>query len=160
MTIHTGRCVCGAVRWETSADPIRVTTCHCRFCQRATGTAYFVEPIFKSGDFVVTAGMPKAYSHRSEGSGKHVTIHFCGTCGSKSHLSFERFPDVVGVYAGGFDDPNWFEISAGNSKHIFLEAARKDTIIPPGIPTYQQHATDNDGTSCLVTICETFHQVR
>jgi len=119
-----------------------------------------VEPIFRGEDFVITTGIPSAYSHRSEGSGKFVTIHFCGTCGSKSHLSFERFPEVVGVYAGGFDDPNWFEISAENSKHIFLEAARKETIIPSGIPTFRQHAINNDGTACLSTIYETFHQVR
>lgn len=159
MDIHKGSCVCGALRWETSSDPLRVTICHCQFCQRTTGTAYFVEPIFEVDNFAITAGKPTTYNHRSTGSGKIVAVHFCGVCGSKSHLNFERFPNVVGVYAGGFEDPNWFKIEAGNSKHIFLDAARTGTVIPPGIPTYQQHAMQNDGTPCSATIFEEFHQI-
>jgi hypothetical protein len=54
MGVHEGGCLCGAVRYETLADPLRVTTCHCRFCQRATGSAYMVEPIFRTVDLRVT----------------------------------------------------------------------------------------------------------
>jgi hypothetical protein len=159
MAVHKGGCVCGALSWQTESDPLGVTFCHCQFCQRATGTAYFVEPFFKADAFSITTGSPTIYNHISAGSGKIVSIHFCGICGSKSHLSFERFPDVVGVYAGGFDDPNWFKIDSMNSKHIFLDAARTGTIIPPGIPTYQQHATRNDGTPCPAIVFEDCHQI-
>jgi len=46
--IHEGGCLCGEIRYETMAEPVRVTICHCTFCQRLTGSAYLVEPI--SGD--------------------------------------------------------------------------------------------------------------
>ena len=46
MSLNYGGCLCGAIRYATSADPVRVTYCHCKFCQRATGSAYMVEPIF------------------------------------------------------------------------------------------------------------------
>jgi hypothetical protein len=120
--------------------------CHCRFCQRATGGAYMVEPIFAADDFVVETGKPKQYVHVSEGSGKRINVHFCDVCGTKIFMSFERFADVIGLYGGTFDDPNWFEVAAGNSKHIFLDMARNGTVIPPGIATFRAHATQNDGT--------------
>ena len=146
MAVHEGRCICGAVQYETLNDPIRVTVCHCKFCQRATGSAYLVEPIFRLEDLRITRGSAATYQHRSEGSGKLVCIHFCANCGTKLYLSFERFPDVYGVYAGTFDDPGWFDIGPDNAKHIFLEVARQDTIVPAGIKAYDQHATQNDGT--------------
>ncbi|HEY8610074.1 MAG TPA: GFA family protein [Roseomonas sp.] len=145
MTIHEGGCICGAVRYETLAEPLRVTTCHCQFCQRATGSAYMVEPIFRREDLRVTKGSPATYEHRSGGSGKLVHIHFCATCGTKLYLSFERFPTSCGVYAGTFDDPDWFEINPENAKHIFVEVARHETILPPGIPAFGEHAMRNDG---------------
>jgi hypothetical protein len=146
MGVHNGECLCGRVRYETIADPLRVTTCHCHFCQRATGSAYMVEPIFRVVDLRVTRGRSSIYDHRSEGSGKLVHIHFCASCGTKLYMTFERFEASCGVYAGTFDDPNWFQIGGGNAKHIFIEAARHETILPPGIPTFLQHAMTNDGT--------------
>lgn len=145
MSAQEGGCLCGEIRFATRTAPLRVTFCHCRFCQRATGSAYLVEPIFGKSDFGVISGEPKIYRHRSAGSGKMVDIHFCSNCGTKLFLTFERFPDVVGVYGGTFDNPNWFERSAGNSKHIFLSVAQHATVIPAGIDCFEAHAITNDG---------------
>jgi hypothetical protein len=145
MLAQEGGCLCGDLRFKTTSPPIRVTICHCRFCQRATGSAYLVEPIFRRTDFEVTKGTATSYRHRSEGSGKIVNVHFCQKCGTKLYLTFERFPDVVGVYGGTFDDPNWFERSAENSRHIFLGVAQRGTVIPAGVKTFREHATTNAG---------------
>jgi hypothetical protein len=118
-----------------------------------------VEPIFQRGDFAVTAGTPTTYVQRSEGSGKVVTIHFCATCGTKLFLSFERFPDVIGVYGGTFDDPNWFEVTPDNSRYIFLDVARHGTIIPPGVKTYSEHALRNDGTPAEAGVFDAPHMI-
>ena len=154
MSTHEGGCLCGAIRYAVKSQPMRVTICHCRFCQRATGSAYLVEPIFGKSDFEITSGQPKIYRHRSEGSGKMVDVHFCENCGTKLLLSFERFPDVVGVYGGTFDDPNWFERSAKNSRHIFLSVAQRGTVIPAGIDCFEQHATTNDGKPIAPTVSD------
>lgn len=146
MTVHAGGCLCGALRYEARADPLRVTICHCKFRQRATGSAYMVEPIFRHEDLPVTKGSPAVYALRSEGSGKTVRVHFCQICGTKIYLSFERFPDVLGVYAGTFDDPNWIEIGPDNAKQIFVDAARPDSVLMPGIDVFGQHAMRNDDT--------------
>lgn len=146
MEQNDGGCLCGGVRYATRSDPVRVTYCHCRFCQRATGGAYLVEPIFQRANFGVTSGVPTQFAHVSEGSGKLVTINFCARCGTKLFLEFERYPDLIGVYGGTFDDPDWFPRDPGNSKHIFLDVAQRGTVIPAGIDTFRQHATETDGT--------------
>ncbi len=53
----------------------------------------------------ILTGTPKVYDQVSAGSGKTVHVHFCGDCGTRLWLSFERFPGAVGIYAGTFDDP-------------------------------------------------------
>jgi hypothetical protein len=145
MGAQAGGCLCGAQRYEVTAPPMRVTICHCRFCQRATGTAYMVEPIFRLEDLRHTHGTPGTYALRSEGSGKVVTIHLCRECGTKLYLTFERFPAVCGVYAGTFDAPDWFEIRPDNAKHIFIGVARSDTLLPAGLACFAEHATTNEG---------------
>ncbi len=105
-----------------------------------------IEPIFGTGAFACTSGAARVYNHTSAGSGLKVFVHFCETCGTKTHLTFERWPDIVGVYAGTFDDPNWFDIVPETSKYIFRDSAQRGTLIPSGFPVYGQHATTNDGT--------------
>jgi hypothetical protein len=136
MTVHPGGCLCGGVRYATLADPVRVTICHCRFCQ----------PIFRIDDLKVTRGTPALFDLVSAGSGKVVHVHFCQTCGTKLYLTFERFAGTCGVYAGTFDEPDWFDIDPDSTKHIFLDVARHDTIVPAGINAFAQHAMQNDGT--------------
>lgn len=159
MTRHEGGCLCGGVRYAALARPSRVTICHCNFCQKATGSAYMVEPIFDAADFSVLSGTPKIFDQVSAGSGKVVHVHFCQDCGTKLWLSFERFPNAVGVYAGTFDEPSWFAIDPEDSKHIFLGAARPDTVVPAVLPTFVAHATANDGTPQESTIFETCTQI-
>lgn len=119
-----------------------------------------VEPIFDGNALAVLTGKPAIYDHVSEGSGKIVQVHFCRDCGTKLWLSFERFPGIVGVYAGTFDDPFWFPIDMANSKHIFVGEARADTVIPPGIPTFVEHSMASDGTPQKATRYEFPHIIR
>lgn len=144
MVPQNGRCLCQAISYEVTADPLRITVCHCRFCQRGTGSAFLVEPIFEKPAFAITSGTPKTYRHKSEGSGKWVNVHFCDNCGTKLYLSFERFEDLVGVYAGTFDDPGWFDRNSRYTKHIFVSMAQRGTILPAGVRMFDEHVIDKN----------------
>ena len=159
MSANEGGCLCGAIRYAVTAEPVRVTFCHCRFCQRGSGAAYAVEPIFNQSDFSVIRGSPSIYEHRSEESGKTLLVNFCSNCGTKMFLDFERFPDLCGVYAGTFDDPNWFSRSPDVARHIFLESAQHGTMIPAGMPTYRKHAIRSDGTPADPKVFEEPHTI-
>ena len=88
-----------------------------------------------------------------------VDVHFCGNCGTKLFLTFERFPDVIGAYGGTFDDPNWFARSAENAKHIFVGVAQHGAVIPAGISWFEKHATTNQGSPIEPRVFEEHHVI-
>ncbi len=146
MGISEGGCLCGQIRYQVHGAPDWVTVCFCTFCQRATGGPQMTEPIFGIDAFEVTRGTPKVYTHISGGSGKEVYVHFCPECGTKTHLTFDRWKDRMGVYSGTFDDPGWFDLTPENTKFIFLDEAARGTLVPAGFNTFAEHAATPDGT--------------
>jgi len=103
----SGGCACGAVRYETEADPVVMLNCHCRDCQRAGGGGY--------GAFVIVPqaalrlqGEPRYYKTVGD-AGRAVERGFCATCGSPVTAKLERLPEVIGLLAAGLDDPSRFK---------------------------------------------------
>jgi hypothetical protein len=141
-----GGCICGALRFEVTAPPLRVTVCHGRWCLRATGSACMVEPVFDLAALRVTQGEPAVYHHRSTGSSQLVHVPFCRDCGTKLWLTFERFPGAAGVYAGTFDEPERSLVRPREARHLFCELARPETLLPAGTLAYPGHARALDGT--------------
>ena len=140
-----GRCLCGSLVYEAEGQPSTVTVCHCRFCQRATGGAYLVDALFRRSRFRILDGTPSVYDHVSEGSGNVVHIQFCATCGTKLWLEFERWPDLIGVYAGTLDDPGGFDRSPDRTHYIFADQAADWTVMPAGARVYPGDLTDASG---------------
>lgn len=139
-----GGCLCGAVRYAVAGPPIRVINCYCRFCQRATGSTHMFEPIWAAELLSIVRGEPETCLTVSEGSGKEVFVHFCGNCGTKLYLRFERFPDAVGVYGGTLDEPASAVAGAENSC-IFLDEACAGSVIPASVETWRRHRITNAG---------------
>lgn len=150
--VHEGGCLCGDVRYRTTAAPLRVTVCHCTFCQRFTGSAFLVEPIFRRADVVLTGVAPKTYDHRSDSSQKRVTLNFCGRCGTTLYLDLARFPDFLGLCGGTFDDPNWCMRATPDCRHIFTRSAQAGVVLPAGVAIYDAHAIEPDGTPIKPTV--------
>jgi hypothetical protein len=143
---HEGGCLCGDIRYEAVAEPKRVTICHCTFCQRFTGSAFLIEPIFKKEDIAFAGTAPRTYDHRSDSSGKRVTLNFCGRCGTTLCLDLERFPDILGMCGGTLDNPNWFDRSSEKYGHIFTRSTQKGVVLPAGVNIFREHRIRLDGT--------------
>lgn len=152
--MQIGHCLCGEIEFGVEGPPNDVLNCHCNFCQRATGSAYLVETMFDKEKFYLLRGVPKVYDHVSEGSGKVIHIHFCGTCGTKTHMLFERFPGSVGVFSGTFDDKNWFERRPENTLYFFLSTAPKGTVLPAGFEVYDAHYWQSEGVASTPVVFE------
>ena len=54
LNVHEGGCLCGGVRYRTTAKPMRVTVCHCTFCQKLTGSAYLRRTHLRREDIAVS----------------------------------------------------------------------------------------------------------
>ena len=134
MTIkHEGGCVCGAVRYETRGDPIRVSVCHCTWCQRRTGSAFAVEPVFQKEQVIISGGPLSRYRHLSDGSGRWLELEFCQTCGTNIGFVPERLPDHRFIDAGTFDDPSWINAETHHFRHIYLRSAQNWSRVPDGV---------------------------
>lgn len=105
---YSGGCACGAVRYECSSKPLASYFCHCRDCQRETGSAFASCIAISANAFRVTKGDPKKYESRAESGG---TTHrfFCPDCGSPLHGFIPSAPETVTINVGSLDDPSWFE---------------------------------------------------
>lgn len=72
MTSRTASCNCGQLQARVTAEPIRVSVCHCLACQQRTGSVVDAQARFSS-DFVTTSGRSKELV-RLEGVDRAVVI--------------------------------------------------------------------------------------
>jgi hypothetical protein len=105
MTKLTGGCLCGSVRYSVDAEPMFTVVCHCKDCQKQSGSAFSVEFIVSSSA-VSVEGTTKTF-HQTGDSGKAVERRFCPECGSALISWGAMMPDAYLIKAGTLDDPNW-----------------------------------------------------
>jgi hypothetical protein len=118
MTSMTGGCLCGQVRYTVNSDPLVSTICHCRDCQRFTGSA-FVELVRVPADSANVVGELKAID-ATGGSGNIVRRHFCANCSSPVFVEVLRRPGMINLMVGTLDDPSIF----APTREIFCDYAQ------------------------------------
>lgn len=96
----TGGCLCGAVRYRATGEPLVVAHCHCRMCQRQSGAAFVTWVAFPVAAFAFTAGSPA--SLRSSAKAERT---FCAACGGTLTFRHDDSRHQVDVAAGSLDDP-------------------------------------------------------
>jgi len=93
-TQRVGECHCGALKVITAGEPERVYLCHCKACQRRTGTAFHFGVTYRRSQ-VRLAGQYKIYE-RGADSGSQIRFYFCPNCGSNLRWESERNPMLCG----------------------------------------------------------------
>jgi hypothetical protein len=99
----TGGCLCRAVRYSFSEEPLVRRACWCRDCQYLAAGNSTVNVIFRKTGFACT-GEVTAYESLAD-SGTPMRRSFCGTCGTPLFSEAATRPDVMVVRAGTMDDP-------------------------------------------------------
>ena len=140
--IHAGGCLCGATRYSVTGVPIRTQVCHCKFCQRRTGSSFSVVVAFKEDKVQIRGEALTVFEHRSDESQRWLRYGFCARCGTNVVLTVERDPSLRIVFGGTFDDPNWLKVD----RHIWTRSANHWTTFPLGAELHEKgySAAQND----------------
>lgn len=109
MPVVEGRCLCGAVNYSCDAEPLFAAVCHCRDCQRSTGSAFAVVVGVQEAALSLHGDEPGISRTVGEDHGKQVRRLFCRECGSQLFTDSDALPDVLLVKAGTLDDPSWVQ---------------------------------------------------
>ncbi len=105
MTTRTASCTCGQLTATTSAEPIRVSVCHCLACQRRTGGVFASQARFRA-DAVTLAGTSTTFVRVGDEGGS-ATFHFCATCGVTVYYINKGGEDTIAIPVGVFADPTF-----------------------------------------------------
>lgn len=98
----TGSCLCKNIRYEITEEPTQMGACHCRSCQKETGSSHFPY-LLVSEEALNIQGEPKW--HKSIGdSGNPVHRGFCPQCGSTIFGHPEVIPGHHTVAAASLDN--------------------------------------------------------
>ncbi|MBE9028249.1 GFA family protein [filamentous cyanobacterium LEGE 11480] len=134
-----GGCVCGAVRFTATALPLRITICHCTWCQRRTGTAFGTECVFPVEQVRVEGGPLRSYRHISDISGRWIEQDFCSSCGSNIGLRLEALSDIRSISIGCFDSHAWMDGAEIPVRHVFTRSKLPLSEIPDNVEAYEMH---------------------
>ncbi len=128
----SGGCACKAIRYTLTAPPLIVHACHCRDCQRLSGSAFVIN-IWIETQFVEASGaMPQAFK-LAGGSGRPHEVSFCGSCGTYVWSRYRGAPgDALFVRAGTLDDPD----AVAPEIHIFTRSKVPWLQLPEGVRTF------------------------
>jgi hypothetical protein len=98
----TGRCNCGAVRYEVTEPLVRASYCHCKRCQRRSGAAASPQAHPAPRSFRIIAGDEWLRVWKPEDGGGEKW--FCGVCGSAMFGRNSSHPESIGIRMGTFDE--------------------------------------------------------
>jgi hypothetical protein len=98
--LRSGRCACGAVRYEVRGPLRDVYNCHCPRCRRITG--HYLAATAAHPNQVTVLGSDQV---RWWAPDETVEYGFCGTCGSTLFWRAKALPDKLSIAAGTLDPP-------------------------------------------------------
>ena len=102
----TGGCQCGALRYELSTPPMTVVNCHCRNCQRTSGSAFGTSVIIASDGLTFTKGQPARFEWTIPAGRQRYGL-FCEACGSRIANGSTPERGIYSLRAGSLDDTSW-----------------------------------------------------
>ena len=128
----TGGCLCGAIRYEASAQPIMTRACWCRTCQHLAAGNATINVVFAS-EAINIYGEPSDYVSIAD-SGNKMHRKFCPGCGVHLFSQAEVRPHILIIRAGTLDDQKDIKIDA----IIWTSSAPAWAQLDPTIPHYAQ----------------------
>jgi len=130
-----GGCTCRAVRYRMTSRPLFVHCCHCRWCQRETGSAFVLNAMIEAERVVPLSGEPVVVNTPSN-SGKGQRISRCPACHVALWSNYAGAGDAVRFVRGGtLDEPDRLPPDI----HIFTTSKQPWVVLPPDMPAVPEY---------------------
>ena len=135
MTTLDGGCTCRAVRYRLASRPLFVHCCHCRWCQRETGTAFALNAMIEADRVTLLQGEVEVVDTPSN-SGKGQKIWRCPKCRIAVWSNYAGAGTAVHfIRVGTLDDPDQLPPDI----HIFTSSKQPWVVLPEGAPAVPEY---------------------
>ena len=135
-----GGCTCARVRYRMMTTPLFVHCCHCRWCQRETGTAFALNAMIEADRVILLEGEPEMVNTPSN-SGKGQRIARCPDCRIALWSNYAGAGDAVRfVRVGTLDKPDMLPPDI----HIFTSSRQPWVVLPRNTPAVEEYYQRTD----------------
>ena len=128
----TGSCLCGAVQYQSSAAPVIAGNCHCKDCQKSSGSAY-APTLFVPENALSIQGEVRYFENVSDTGGK-IQRGFCPNCGSQLFSKSASMPGLTAIRAGTLNDTSQYHPQV----YIYVSSAAPWDYISPDATTFEK----------------------
>ena len=126
----TGGCLCGRVRYESTAMPLATVHCYCTDCRKIGGTGHATHSVIPFDAFTIS-GEVSEYERVAD-SGNHIVRRFCPICASALFHTRDGLEGKIVIRTSSFDDPEL----ARPDRVIYTDSAVSWDQIDPELPSF------------------------
>jgi hypothetical protein len=129
-----GGCACGRLRYRMRSAPMFVHCCHCKDCQRQTGTGFVLNALIEADRVEVQSGEPTPFAMPTD-SGRPHTVFRCPDCGTAVWSEYGGLTALRFVRVGTLDDPQ----ALPPDVHIYIRSKLPWITLPAGLPAFEAY---------------------
>ena len=129
-----GGCACGKLRYRLASGPMFVHCCHCRDCQRQTGSAFVLNALIETDRVEFLSGETQAIEVPTD-SGRPHAVCRCAACKVAVWSHYGGVQKLSFVRVGALDEPS----SLPPDVHIFTRSKLPWVTLPAGVPAFEAY---------------------
>jgi hypothetical protein len=133
-SVLEGGCACGAVHYRLNSPPMFVHCCHCRDCQRQTGSAFVINALIETDRIALLAGDPQPVPVPTDSRQPH-RIFRCPACRTAVWSEYGDVAALRFVRVGTLDDP----AAIRPDVHIYTRSKLPWVTLPDGVPAFEAY---------------------
>lgn len=126
----TGGCNCGKVRFRLEIPPIITHCCHCRRCQKTSGSAFCVNAMIETEKLTLLCGTAEAF----HGDSSHP-LRRCADCGLTLWSHIPQLGEAIAIVGVGVLD---CAEQLAPEAHYFIRSKHPWVTLPPNLPAFDQ----------------------
>jgi hypothetical protein len=129
-----GGCACGEVLYRLRSAPLFVHCCHCKDCQRQTGSAFVLNALIETDRVECLSGDPALFRVPTD-SGRPHEVARCSGCGTAVWSHYGGVKALTFVRVGTLDEPS----ALPPDVHIYTRSKLPWIVLPSGTPAFEAY---------------------